>query len=235
MDIGSLLAEADKEVEVAPTYDDEFEKDDDGDDDKEPLSAREILRSAAQIVDKEEKYEVKQLFKETAVDVKEVVEKIQDEREDSGYEDDQEALNALLEADKEVSAMHRAAGVEIITPVKKKKEEIDIDAGLESDDEDEEFDDLLSQQLLQACHMGNINKVEKLLDKSGVNLLYVDRHGWTPLHWAASKGHTDIVEVLIKHRKRQGKKMRKFLEAQDKLAGWTPMHVSEGLTQLLIY
>lgn len=222
MDIASLLAEADKEVAEAPAYeDDTFEQEDDGND--KGKNAAEILRSAAQIIDKEEKYEAQQLFKESAGEMKEVVEQIRESQEP-----DRAAMNILLDASKEVNDMHRDANIEIVSPEVKKKVEIDIDEGLESDDEDEEFNDSLSQQLLHACHQGDLSKVEKLLSKSGVNLLYRDRHGWTPLHWAASKGHTDIIEELVKSRKRQRRKLRAFLEAEDYLAGWSPMHVCQN-------
>ena len=234
MDIGNLLAEADREVGEVPDYNDEFEdiEEPDAGDEKKKFSAAEILRSAAQTIEKEEKYEAKQLFKETANELKEAIE--QSVGDNENVESERDAMNILIDASNEVAEMHREANVEIVSPYRK-KEEIDIDEGLESDDEDEEFDDKLSEQLLHACHLGNIDKVEKLLDKSGVNLLISDRHGWTPLHWAAAKGHTDVMISLIQKRKDQKRKLRKFLEKQDDLAGWTPMHVSHISSFAIIF
>lgn len=31
----------------------------------------------------------------------------------------------------------------------------------------------------------------------GMDLNLCDRHGWTPLHWAASRGESDLVEALL--------------------------------------
>jgi hypothetical protein len=220
MDIGSLLAAVDKEVGDAPSYDDDLFENDVGSPKK---SAMDVLKAAANVVEKEEKFEVKQLFKESAKEAKEISDQIIEEQDykKGGDGDDADVLKMLNDAGKEVEDLHKETNVKI---VKKVVVEEEIDHGVETD-EDEEFDDDISQRLLHACHLGKLDKVEKLLDKSGVNLMYRDRHGWTPLHWAASKGNTEIMEELIRHRKRQNKKMKKFLNAQDELAGWTPLHV----------
>jgi hypothetical protein len=220
MDIGSLLAAVDKEVGDAPSYDDDLFENDVGSPKK---SAMDVLKAAANVVEKEEKFEVKKLFKESAKEAKEISDQIIEEQDykKGGDDDDADVLKMLNDAGKEVEDLHKETNVKI---AKKVVVEEEIDHGVETD-EDEEFDDDISQQLLHACHLGKLDKVEKLLDKSGVNLMYRDRHGWTPLHWAASKGNTEIMEELIRHRKRQNKKMKKFLNAQDELAGWTPLHV----------
>ena len=55
---------------------------------------------------------------------------------------------------------------------------------------------------MMAAHGGNIEVVQLLLENtSEVNLQnYQDPNkGWTPLYYAAEKGHFDICQLLIKH------------------------------------
>jgi ankyrin repeat protein len=229
MDIGSLLAQADKELGDAPLYDNDlFEKDEDHDhrqeESKQPekKSAMDVLKAAAQRVEKEEKYEAEQVFKEAAKEVKQISDHIKEE--EWKKDEDADALKILIDASKEVEDLHKDTNVEIVSPHKPKIEE-EVDEGIETDEDEEEFDEKLSKHLIYACHQGNLSKVEKILDREGINLMHRDRHGWTCLHWAASKGYVDIIEALVRHRRRQNKKVKKFLNAQDKLAGWTALHV----------
>jgi hypothetical protein len=233
MDIGSLLAAADSEIpkdEIAAAYVDDFENENEHSrNDNKPATATEILKSAAMRVDKEEQIEAKQLFRESANEVKELLDKRRstDEYEEMGRgSDGGDAMDILLAADRNVSKLHQEGNIEVF----KSTEDIDIDEGLDSDnDEDEEgsYDKDVNEALLHACHQGRVNDVEKILSLQGVNIMYRDRHGWTFLHWAASKGHNDIIELLINYRRNQRRKLKKFLNAQDELAGWTPLHVRE--------
>ena len=45
---------------------------------------------------------------------------------------------------------------------------------------------------------GNLAMVEKLLEIEGINVNAVDRTLMTALHWAALKGHMEIVLLLLK-------------------------------------
>jgi ankyrin repeat protein len=104
------------------------------------------------------------------------------------------------------------------------------DAGVSDDgDEDSERDDGdkdLDSRLILACARPNYDAVISAL-KHGAYLFCRDRHGWTPLHWVASKGATDLIELLLEKRKKTGKKMKPFVNAVDTIAGWTPLHVSD--------
>ena len=47
--------------------------------------------------------------------------------------------------------------------------------------------------LMLAALKGNLQLVDKLIKKGGD----VNKTGWTPLHYAASNGHTDIISLLL--------------------------------------
>ncbi|MCE1246975.1 MAG: ankyrin repeat domain-containing protein [Firmicutes bacterium] len=51
-------------------------------------------------------------------------------------------------------------------------------------------------EFLKAVKNGDIDKVEKALTQ-GMNVNLRTKDGWTPLYWAACKGHTRIAEILI--------------------------------------
>ena len=52
--------------------------------------------------------------------------------------------------------------------------------------------------LLTAAALGRLNAVDRFLD-DGSDIRAADRNGMTPLHWAASEGHGDVVRLLIEH------------------------------------
>ena len=98
----------------------------------------------------------------------------------------------------------------------------------ESDDaDDDDYGDIKEEnpmniELRHCCYSGHTSRVEYLLGK-GANGNSIDRHGWTCLHWAASKGHDDIVELLLNH----SGKLSKFVNMKENLSGWTALHVSK--------
>jgi ankyrin repeat protein len=71
-----------------------------------------------------------------------------------------------------------------------------------------------NELLLQAAEDGNVDKVQKLLDK-GANIEATNDDGWTPLHWACRNGCVEVVEMLLDKRAN--------IEARDN-GGWTPLH-----------
>ncbi|KAJ9580874.1 hypothetical protein L9F63_023948 [Diploptera punctata] len=57
----------------------------------------------------------------------------------------------------------------------------------------------LEETLREASCIGDIEGVEELLLK-GINVnAKHDINGWTPLHWAAKRGHKTIVNILLAH------------------------------------
>ncbi|KAM6912211.1 ankyrin repeat domain-containing protein 66 [Xenentodon cancila] len=72
-------------------------------------------------------------------------------------------------------------------------------------------------ELHQAAAAGNCEKVEEVLKqkKCGPNEKDVDWSKKTALHWAAAKGHTRIVRILVEHG------ARPCLRTEH---GWTPAH-----------
>jgi BRCA1-associated RING domain protein 1 len=94
--------------------------------------------------------------------------------------------------------------------------------------------------LLKASFRGDLRSVNKLLangedpnvcDKVGSShdfeaiCVTVKQHGWTPLHWASSKGYVEIVETLLQE-KGSDEVDGVDPNAQDTLNGWTPLHLA---------
>ena len=68
-------------------------------------------------------------------------------------------------------------------------------------------------ELIEAVKTGDIEKAGELI-AAGAKVDEKDKFGNTPLHWAALKGHTEIVAALLE-------KANKEVEEKD---GWTPLH-----------
>lgn len=51
--------------------------------------------------------------------------------------------------------------------------------------------------LFWACRHGRDKFVASLLKEPNIEINKADRDGWTPLHWACSKGHSQVVDVLL--------------------------------------
>ena len=85
--------------------------------------------------------------------------------------------------------------------------------------------------LLNAAEEGNVTKVQELIGCSDVDInLADDKYGWTPLLWAAEKGHEHVVKSLID----AGADINKA-----RGDGWTALHIAlywgrENLAKTLI-
>lgn len=57
----------------------------------------------------------------------------------------------------------------------------------------------LEEELREACCIGNTEVIMKLVNK-GVNINSQNKiNGWTSLHWAAKRGHTSVLRLLLKN------------------------------------
>lgn len=109
----------------------------------------------------------------------------------------------------------------------------------DDDDDDDGDDDAydgrseasqnLASRLLYYCSQEDVPSLQSLLSehKGGENLVRhaKDRHAWTSLHWAASKGNVELVNVLIGAISTKSRK-RKFANKADDIAGFTPLHLA---------
>ena len=73
------------------------------------------------------------------------------------------------------------------------------------------YDDILGAELIFACHENDVNAVDQLLAKDGIDVNYSDTkvsRGFTPLFMACYKGHIKIVALLLAHKKIEVNKPR---------------------------
>ena len=56
-----------------------------------------------------------------------------------------------------------------------------------------------SEKLFQLCAIGDLESVKRLCFNPNIDLDICDYDKRTPLHLAASEGHKDIIELLIKN------------------------------------
>ncbi|GMH37558.1 hypothetical protein BSKO_05431 [Bryopsis sp. KO-2023] len=67
---------------------------------------------------------------------------------------------------------------------------------------------------------GGHRRVVQLLLENNANFVIGNKHGWTPLHVAADKGHTEICGDLLEHANDVGVECH----SRQTEAGWTPLH-----------
>jgi len=133
-------------------------------------------------------------------------------------------------------------------------------------DEEEHFswldgEERALEQLRRLCFHGKADELAQgLIRHTRVNLLEKDAHGWTLLHFAASRGKVECADVLLYAALTQeasgggsesndsmglgdddemAVSRRTLLNAKDSLSGWTPLHVAlieghEEMVRLLL-
>ena len=242
MDVGSLLAQVDAEI-FEPEREDFISPSVTANPQNQHQSVNEILNSAAQEVILEEKRITDKAFNEVNEELlQDNISSTPSDRLVSSFEIAEEVTTLqnreqstvnLGRKDSEILDQDDYSSEEKDQFEVETKEPEEPDDG-EEDSDREETDEALDKQLILACARPNYDAAINAL-KSGAYLFCRDRHGWTALHWAASKGSSDLVNLLLEKRRNSGKKMKPFVNATDSLAGWTPLHVSYSSTFLSTY
>lgn len=236
MDIGALLAKSNVEAAREEDYDaDDFENDEAGATSTQEVDTAAVLRAATAKVEVEEKKIADRIL--FAVD-NEMSNALKAQKAAS---EDPEAI--LAEASKQVNerlnkldTVENAQKYKTVVKeaeAKEDKEDKEAEPTSEGDDPDEGEDDEedlneepeLNRSLIYAVYDEKPEAVKTAL-KNGAYYFTRDRHGWTPLHWAASKGNEDIIDILVEHVRKQDKNVLWYINAKDTICGWTPLHVS---------
>lgn len=233
MDIGALLAKSNVEAAREEDYDaDDFENDEAGVTNTQEVDTAAVLRAATAKVEVEEKKIADRIL--FAVD-NEMSNALKAQKAAS---EDPEAI--LAEASKQVNerlnkldTVENAQKYKTVVKEAEEKEDKEVEPTSEGDDPDEGEDDEedlneepeLNRSLIYAVYDEKPEAVKTAL-KNGAYYFTRDRHGWTPLHWAASKGNEDIIDILVDHVRKQDKNVLWYINAKDTICGWTPLHVS---------
>ena len=243
MDIGDLLQEAANETVTGKRYLEQKEADPQPPSgDKKNSFVKSGLRNAAQKVAEEDKQNVIDAL--GTIDA-EVNQKIQEDHEESSRTRDLNITsdndvggllgkisedihtNKIRFDDDEVGALLNEAAADMEKEDQYAEDLYEAVSDEDSPDDgsydgpEDEGDSTKNSELILACSKGNIDTVNKLLH-SGASYNCRDRHGWTPLHWAASKGYDGVVSILIDA---AGERCKRYVNSADDITGWTPLHV----------
>ncbi|KAG4106073.1 hypothetical protein H8356DRAFT_1630781, partial [Neocallimastix lanati (nom. inval.)] len=66
-----------------------------------------------------------------------------------------------------------------------------------------------------------------IIESQKIALEYIDKNGWTALHWAAYKGNADVVKKLVENDVRLQKKTRFGIRHTDEFKGKTAIEIAE--------
>jgi len=182
-------------------------------------NVKDILRKSAQEVDNEARDDAREVLTDAAKSLRKTVDPgyveqvAQPEKHKYDPDSDDDIVSKLHRASEKVAKKH-----DIPSPT---DESDDDSVESECSDTGKEYEN--NSAFLISCYRRNIDSVEQHL-RRGANPLYRDRHGWTAAHWAAAKGHEEILDLLIREYK--GRKSSKLVNAKDSLVGWTPLHLA---------
>jgi hypothetical protein len=219
-------------------------------DNNKVIDTSKILKDAAQTIQQEEKVLLDKVISNVSNEIKIIphppFSKKSDILEDNNNYKSMNAMNILIEASRDVDQKNIKTNNKDNDQLSIKMIDDDIDSKMmnitnndndsddddndqEEEEEDNDYDTStdatrLNQTLLFACYNDKIENVKILLNKN-INYFIRDRHGWTPLHWACSKGYEDIVNILISHVIKLKRNLKVYINAQDKITGWTALHV----------
>lgn len=192
----------------------------------QPLSGMDMLKRAANTVAEEEQHDSAQAFKAAGLTVR----KSMDDEYDQTFEDEKIDVEEVLGRISEDIHNNKIeySGADIDKALMEAAEDLERDqprdppSSPDASDDDEPGDEARNRELIIAVAQGDEKNVRWLLSH-GASYCCSDMHGWTPLHWAASKGNEDMIALLLDAAGNE--RLKKFVNRPDALSGWTPLHV----------
>ncbi len=208
------------------------------DHDEEKSSGLSTLKLAAKIVASEERVDVAEVFKKADTLVNKQIEE-EELSYDQTFDDDEKnngsdvgkLLSQIsedihynkIESDlNDVEKILQEAAQEIQNEEKYSDAEASDSSQNDSDEEEEVGDSEKNVELIICASQGNEKRVRWLLEH-GASINARDRHGWTALHWASSRGHHEVVSLLLETA--GSFRTKKYVNKKDELSGWTALHV----------
>lgn len=185
------------------------------------------LRKSAQTVEHEEAEETRLALRNISQEMKDYNQDDKSKKENNRIEirkdlDDNDVRKILTKSDE---CFHEEIDKHHHNEIKEESEsEIEENDDDDNDDQLEHHNYPQGREFMFACYHGNLDEIERHAEK-GASLRYKDRHGWTVLHWIASKGLKNALQVII--REFDNNQVSKCINIKDSITGWTPLHVSK--------
>jgi len=84
-----------------------------------------------------------------------------------------------------------------------------------------------SEVLINEIKMNKFINAINIIESQKISLEYIDKNGWTALHWASYKGSTSVVKKLIDNNVKLQRKTRYGLNNTDEYKGYTAKEIAE--------
>jgi len=112
---------------------------------------------------------------------------------------------------------------------KKKKEDSDSDRDSEGERDGGIGNEIImeSEVLINEIKRNHFINALNIIESRKIALEYIDKNGWTALHWASYKGNVDVVKKLIHNNVKLQRKTRYGINHSDEFKGKTAKEIAE--------